>query len=297
MGLPASIAWSTIAVLLLLGVLHTFGKFQPRLETTFGLTSIILIPAGGLISLGLFKLTRRKSDRAQEQTGPGKPEGFLEGDVRAWWISVISPLENLLARRQWNPNFITSLSFSFSLVGCLFFCVGWLFLAGWMILFAGTLDILDGRIARKTGRVSRRGAFFDSVLDRYGELFIFLGLAAYFRHSILLPVILLALAGALMVSYTRARAEGVGVICKVGVMQRPERIVLLGFGAIFSSILTMLRGTLGMNSGPWFLGGVLLFIAILSNYTAVSRVRYVMRELKEEEGDRQDPGIHSSDSR
>jgi CDP-diacylglycerol---glycerol-3-phosphate 3-phosphatidyltransferase len=288
-SLPASIAWSTIAALLLLGVLQTFGNLQPHLETTFGLTSIILIPLGGLISLGIFKLTRKRADDAPAGRGPGHPQGILEGDVRAWWISVISPLENALARRQWNPNFITSLSFGFSLVGCVFFYVGWLFLAGWMILFAGTLDMLDGRIARKTGRVSRRGAFFDSVLDRYGELFIFLGLAAHLRHSILLAAVLPALAGSLMVSYARARAEGVGVTCKVGMMQRPERIVFMGFGAIFSSILYMLRGTLGVDFGPYLLGTVLFLIAVLSNLTAVSRIVYVMRVLKEEERTSQGP--------
>jgi len=281
--LPASIAWSTIAALLLLGVLHTFGNLHPPMETTFGLALIILIPCGGLISLGLFKLARRKDAQARRQPVPVQQEGMLEGDVRAWWISVISPLENLLARRGLNPNLITCLSFAISLVGSLFFWQGWLFLAGWMILFAGTLDMLDGRIARKTGRVSRRGAFFDSVLDRYGELLIFLGLAALFRESVLLLFILPALAGSFMVSYTRARAEGLGVTCKVGVMQRPERIVFLGFGAIFSSIMTMLRETLGGDFGPVLLGGVILFIAVFANYTAVSRIVYVMRELRRQE--------------
>ena len=199
-SLPVSIAWSTIAVLLLLGALQTFGDFQPALETTFGFALVILIPCGALISLGLFKLIRWRANGGRRQPVSVKEPGLLSGDVRAWWISVISPLENLLARKGWNPNLITCLSFGFSLVGCVFFWQEWLFLAGWMVLFAGTLDMLDGRIARKTGRVSSRGAFFDSVLDRYGELFIFLGLAALFRESILLVVVLLALAGSLMVS-------------------------------------------------------------------------------------------------
>jgi len=296
-GLPASIAWSTIAVLLLLGLIQAFGRFRPIVDTTFGLTAIVLILSGGLISLGVFKLARRKRGEKglnQEREDPpaekaGMQTRILEGDISAWWISVISPLENLIARRDLNPNFITSLSFCFSLVGCVFFYVGWIFLAGWAVLFGGTLDILDGRIARKTGRVSRRGAFFDSVLDRYGEVLIFLGLAAHFRHSILFSVILLAMAGSLMVSYTRARAEGVGVTCKeVGIMQRPERIVLLGFGAIFSSILYMLRDTLGADFGPYLMGLVLVLIAVLANYTAISRIAFVMRELKED-GTKKDP--------
>lgn len=281
-GLPASIAWSTIAALIFIGVIQEFGRFQPTLDTTFGFTSIILILCGTAISIGVFKLSRKKDQHIRPVKGPGQQEQILNSEIQAWYISVISPVENLLARRQWNPNYITSLSFCFSLVGCVFLYIGWLFLAGWMILLGGTLDILDGRIARKTGRVSRQGAFFDSVLDRYGELMIFFGLAAHYRDSLFLfTVILLSLMGSLMVSYTRARAEGLGVTCKMGLMQRPERVVLLGFGAIFSSILYMLRGTLGgTNFGPYLMGFVLILIAILSNYTALFRLRYVMRELK-----------------
>jgi len=291
-GLPASIAWSTIVVLLLIGLIQTFGRFKPIVDTTFGLTAFILIPAGGLISLGIFKVSRRKrrgksrkhlEQKPQPVETPGKQARILEGDISAWWISVISPLENLILRRNLNPNFITILSFGFSLVGCTLFSIGWIFLAGWAVLFSGTLDILDGRIARKTGHVSSRGAFFDSVLDRYGEVLIFLGLAAHFRHSILFAIILVAMAGSLMVSYTRARAEGVGVTCKdVGIMQRPERVVLLGFGAIFSSILYMLRNTFGADFGPYLMGFVLVLIATLANYTAISRIAFVMRTLKKE---------------
>lgn len=85
-----------------------------------------------------------------------------------------------------------------------------------------------------------------------------------------------------MVSYTRARAEGLGVNCRVGMMQRPERIVLLGLGAIFSSVLYMLRGTLGVDAGPYLMAFVLVLIAILANGTAFSRMTHVMRELKKD---------------
>ena len=283
MGLPASIAWSTIAALILLGTIQELGKFQRPLDTQFGLTFICLILAGAVVSIGVFVLGRRKNGSAPATKEAKKQERILEGEIEAWWISVISPLENYLARKQLNPNFVTALSFGFNAAGCILFYVGWIFLAGWVVLLAGTLDILDGRIARKIGKASKRGAFFDSMLDRYGEILIFLGLAAHFRDSILFPIILLALAGSLMVSYTRARAEGLGVTCKVGMMQRPERIVLLGFGAIFSSILYMLRSTLGVDGGPYLMGFALILIAILANYTAISRMIYVMRELKKDD--------------
>ncbi len=281
-GLPTSIAWSTIAALILLGMVQELGSFRRPLDAGIGLTFIGVFLLGTVLSVGLFVLDRKKNGTARPAKGGGKQERMLEGEISAWWISVISPLENYLSRRDLQPNQITALSFGFNVIGCILFYVGWVFMAGWVILLAGTLDILDGRIARKIGKASKRGAFFDSMLDRYGEILIFLGLAAHFRGSILFPIILLALAGSLMVSYTRARAEGLGVTCKVGLMQRPERIVLLGFGAIFSSIFYMLRGALGGNAGPYLMGFVLVVIAVLANYTAVSRMIYVMRELEKD---------------
>ncbi len=282
LGLPTSIAWSTIAALILLGMVQELGSFRRPLDAGIGLTFIGVFLLGTVMSIGLFVQDRKKKGTAQPTRGNRKQERILDGEISAWWISVISPLENCLARGDLHPNQITALSFGFNVVGCVLFYVGWVFMAGWVVLFSGTLDILDGRIARKIGKASKRGAFFDSMLDRYGEILIFLGLAAHFRNSILFPIILLALAGSLMVSYTRARAEGLGVTCKVGLMQRPERIVLLGLGAIFSSIFYMLRGTLGGNVGPYLMGFVLVLIAILANYTAISRMIYVMRELKKD---------------
>jgi len=284
-GLPASIAWSSIALLIFLGAIQEFGTLQPALDTTIGMTAIALILGGGIVSIGVFKLARRPhQDPSPRPSGKTARQRILGADIQAWWLSVISPLERYLARRQFSPNVVTLLSFSFSAAGCIFFHIGWMFLAGWVILFAGTMDILDGRVARSTGRVSRQGAFFDSVMDRYGEVLLFLGLAGRFRDSGLLYVILLAMAGSLLVSYTRARAEGLGISCTVGIMQRPERVVFLGFGSIFSSILHMLRGPLSIDAGPYLMWAVLVFIAVLSNYTAVSRLVYVMRELSKDRG-------------
>lgn len=286
--LPASIAWSTIAVLILLGAVRELGWFHPALDTRFGLVLIGVLLAGAPVSIAIFRIRRKREAEAQGVERQKSSDRILDGEIQAWWISVISPLEDFLVRRKLNPNHITGLSFCFSFVGCVFLFNGWLFLAGWAILFGGTLDMLDGRIARKTGTVSKRGAFFDSVMDRYSEILIFLGLAAHFRYSILFYVILLGLGGSLMVSYTRARAEGLGLTCKVGMMQRPERVVFLGFGAIFSSILYMLRETLGVDGGPYLMGFILLVIAILANATALSRMFYVMRELEDRGPPRED---------
>lgn len=279
-SLPTSIAWSTIAALILLGTIQELGRFGRPLDTRFGLTFIALFLGGTIISVSLFVSGRRRDGIGPRAKRVKLQDRFLDGDIEAWWISVISPVENFLVRKRFNPDHITLLSFGFNVAGCLLFGVGWVFMAGWAVLFAGTLDVLDGRIARQIGKASKRGAFFDSMLDRYGEILIFLGLAVHLRDSILFPVILAALAGSLMVSYTRARAEGLGATCRVGMMQRPERIVVLGLGAIFSSVLYMLRGILGVNAGPYLMGLVLILIAILANHTAFLRMIHVMRELK-----------------
>jgi CDP-diacylglycerol--glycerol-3-phosphate 3-phosphatidyltransferase len=282
LSLPTSIAWSTIAALILLGTIQELGRFGRPLDTRFGFTFIAVFLAGTIVSVSLFISGRRRSGIGPRAKRVKMQDRVLDGDIEAWWISVISPIENFLVRKRFNPDHITLLSFGFNAAGCILFCVGWVFMAGWAVIFAGTLDVLDGRIARKIGTASKRGAFFDSMLDRYGEILIFLGLAVHLRDSILFPVILLALAGSLMVSYTRARAEGLGATCRVGMMQRPERIVLLGLGAIFSSVLYMLRGILGVNAGPYLMGLVLILIAILANHTAFSRMIHVMRELNKD---------------
>ncbi len=294
-GLPASIAWSSIALLIVLGAVQEFGTLQPAFDTTIGMTAIALILGGGIISIGVFKLARRSHQPPKPHADTKqRQERILSTEIQAWWLSVISPLERYLARRELNPNLVTLLSFTFSLAGCIFFHLGWLFLAGWVILFGGTMDILDGRLARSTGRVSRQCAFFDSVMDRYGEVLLFLGLASHFKESALFYVILLGMAGSLLVSYMRARAEGLGISCTVGMMQRPERVVFLGFGSIFSSILHMLRGFFSVDLGPYLMWAVLIGIAVLSNATAISRMVYVMRRLStNNHPDSQSPPHHT----
>ena len=116
------------------------------------------------------------------------------------------------------------------------YAAGLIFTAGFLVLFAGTLDILDGKVARRSNGASPRGAFLDSVMDRYAEFLGYAGLMVFFGSGWLVWAVLLAILGGMMVSYTRARAEGLGVRCEIGMLQRPERFVLLGFGSIFSSL-------------------------------------------------------------
>src|SRR5688572_3496115 len=167
--------------------------------------------------------------------------------------------------------------------------VGW---AGGMILFAGLFDMLDGQVARLGKMSSSFGALLDSVLDRYSELFMFLGICYYLiSHHYFISSLFafIGLIGSMMVSYTRARAEGLGIECKGGLMQRPERVVLVGTSALACGIASSyIRGDF-----KWYVPGIsfhlfetmtiftlpLTVLAILTNITAYHRLMDAKRAL------------------
>lgn len=166
----------------------------------------------------------------------------------------------------------------------LLYSQGRLFWAAWVVLFAGICDTLDGHIARQTSKNSPFGAFFDSTLDRYSDMFMFVGLAYYYAGGAALSpteaqsqaspwtviTIVLAIAGSFMVSYTRARAEGLGIQCKAGMMQRPERITLLIIGSLLGAIPAV---------GALLMKLTLVVLAVSVNLTALYRMFYVRNEL------------------
>ncbi len=159
-------------------------------------------------------------------------------------------------------------------------------LGGVFTLLTGLLDTLDGSLARATGQSKKFGAFLDSVLDRYTELMIYLGIWFYFyRNSADTPVylllILLILFGSLMVSYTRARAEGLGERCLVGFFQRGERIILLGVAGILNPFINLFGAGFAI---PWAkdlsLEAVLVVLAVGTNLTAMWRFLHVLNKLR-----------------
>jgi CDP-diacylglycerol--glycerol-3-phosphate 3-phosphatidyltransferase len=148
------------------------------------------------------------------------------------------------------------------------------------------LDTLDGSLARSLGQSKKYGAFLDSILDRYTELIIYIGIWFYFyRQGNTTPAFsltfLLILFGSLMVSYTRARAEGLGERCMVGLFQRGERIILIGLAGIFNPFVNQL---IGQTGGHWLqditLVVVLLTLAIGTNLTALWRFLHVLKNLR-----------------
>lgn len=215
---------------------------------------------------------------------------------------LIDPFVRLLVQIGFTPNLVSVTGFILNIGVAAIFVVGaertnrgdfsFLGWAGGLILFAGLFDMLDGQVARVGKMSSSFGAFLDSVLDRYSELFTFLGICYYLiSHHYFVSSLFafIGLIGSMMVSYTRARAEGLGIQCKGGLMQRPERVVLVGCSAL-------LCGLLAPTIGPdfkWYLNGVpfhlfetmsiftipITVLAILTNLTAYRRVMDAKRAL------------------
>ncbi len=181
-----------------------------------------------------------------------------------------------LALTRISPNVLTFLGLVINSVAAVFFGyansqnpVRMFFFAGLVILGAGIFDMVDGRVARQTDQVTVFGAFFDSVIDRYSDVAIFFGLLVYYaRGNRFFYVVLVAfvMVTSLMVSYTRARAEALIGACKVGFMERPERIVLVILGALFARWGAM--------------APVLWVLAVLSTITVIHRISYTYQKTR-----------------
>lgn len=198
-----------------------------------------------------------------------------------YMLWLMKPVERAFVASGISPNAVTTASLA-SCVGCgVAIALDRPATAAWLYGLAGFTDILDGRLARATGRQSKAGALFDSVADRWGELAVFAGCAWYFRDSGWLLAVMLAVSGSLMVSYTRARGEGLGLSLDGGMMQRAERVVLVALGMMAAAWLGQ-DPAQATYAAP-VLGGVLIVVGGLSALTALGRWREGYRLLVERE--------------
>ena len=196
---------------------------------------------------------------------------LLGSKVKTWYVNLLEPLTRTSVRFGIHPNVMTVLGFGITIFSAALYGMGSFRWAGVVLFIGGSCDVLDGHLARVTGAKSLFGALLDSTLDRYAEIAVFIGIVAYYLYrapvnplnEIWVLVSILGLTGSLMVSYVRARAEGLGQECKVGLMQRPERVICLGVGALL---------------GELYLPVALVLIAAVSNVTAVSRIFYIWKQ-------------------
>lgn len=206
--------------------------------------------------------------------------GLTTARMRHFVAWVMRPLWVGLATVEVPPNAITTLSVGLAVGAGFAAALGHFALAGWVFLMAGALDFLDGRVARVTGRASPGGAALDSVLDRYCESALLVGLAWYYRSSWALLPALLALTGSLLVPYVRARGEALGARMKdVGFMQRPERIVVLGASVAFAPIPEALLAPNDLHPPHRLAMAGLVLLALTSHVTALQRLWSLLRAL------------------
>lgn len=211
--------------------------------------------------------------RREDQNEIGDRGDFLLGSfVRSWLYWFLGPVERLAIGLKIAPLAFNLTGVALGVGAGFCFGNGNLNPGGWLLLLSGALDVLDGRVARGQGLASPRGAFLDSTLDRFAEVSAFVGLAVFYRESVTLTIVVaLAIGGSLLVSYTRARGESLGVVCKAGIMQRAERILLVGLGGILDPILGYEPGTL--------LAAGLIILATGAIGTAVYRTMWISKRI------------------
>ena len=216
---------------------------------------------------------------------------------------IIDPFVKILIKLGLTPNAVTSIGFVLNVGVAVIFIIGaeegnrgdltYIGWAGGLILFAGLFDMLDGQVARLGNMKSTFGALYDSVLDRYSELIMYLGICYYLvgHHYFLSSIFaFVALMGSMMVSYVRARAEGLGIECKGGLMQRPERVITIGLCAILCGVSSLYIG----GNYKLYIPGIKFHVfetmsiftipttilAVLTNITAFNRLREAKKSIE-----------------
>ena len=195
----------------------------------------------------------------------------ITGRIGAGGKRIVDSIVLLLSRIHVSPNLLTFIGLLINIFAAVLFAMGLFFWAGLVVIFAGIFDIVDGEVARLTKRATKFGAFFDSVIDRYSDLLLLLGILLWYEKMnsmFYVGLTGLVLIGSVMTSYTRARAESLIPQCKVGFLERPERIVLLIIGALLNRMAAVLR-----------------VMAILSNWTVSQRIWYTWRETSRTDND------------
>jgi CDP-diacylglycerol--glycerol-3-phosphate 3-phosphatidyltransferase len=179
---------------------------------------------------------------------------------------IIQAIVSALALSRVHPNVLTFIGLLINIWAAVLFSYGRFLYAGLVVIGAGLFDMVDGRVARETNRVTRFGGFFDSVLDRYSDLALLVGLLVYYasiNRFFYVVLTAIVMTGTVLISYTRARAENTIPKCKIGFLERPERVVLIIIGALANRMAP-----------------VLWVIAVLSNITVISRIIYTWEETK-----------------
>lgn len=247
------------------------------LDILFWVYAVITI---GFVGHFLYFLFFQKEKHRRDSELAAIPDSFmLNRTSREWGVQLVSPIEAFLVKRKVAPVHITWAGLFFALLACIFYSFGGFVLAGWSVVINGFCDMLDGRVARRLKITSQRGEFLDSNLDRLSECLWFLGLFNFYANTLFFYVVFVAFTGSLMVSYSKARAEGMDVHGRIGIMQRSERIVWIGITSILSPLFSAVSNYLVPISTTFLASVGISVVAILSCYTYYQRFRHTYANL------------------
>jgi phosphatidylglycerophosphate synthase/putative flippase GtrA len=266
---------------------HWFAGRLSGLERILGAAGpvLLLLAYFGIAGIAYVALRFWRGPFLDEEMVVRTGGGFASRGIKHFFAWTMRPFWTVLARVGFPPNAITSLSFALALAAAVATAAGRFALGGWLFVMAGALDFIDGRVARSTGRTSPSGAALDSVLDRYVESALIAGLAWYYRHDWVLAACLLALTGSMLVPYVRARGESLGVSLKdVGLMQRPERVLLLGAGTALSPIIEVIFAPDDPHPPHRLAIATLVVVAVTSHATALQRLYQLVHALNGTQG-------------
>lgn len=191
--------------------------------------------------------------------------------IKNGYLRLIDPVADWFVRRRVHPNTITVIGTLCTVAGGVIYGMGHIRTAGWFLGLTALFDVLDGTVARRSGRSSTFGAFLDSTLDRVADGAVMAGLATFYalnpahRSVPMMIVCMLGLIGAFLTSYTRARAEALGIEAKVGMLQRPERVTLLSAPQAF----------FGLALNGWVLGLIIVVLTVTAWVTVIQRIAFV----------------------
>ena len=194
--------------------------------------------------------------------------------IKNGYLRLVDPVANWLVRRGVHPNTITAFGTACTVAGGIIYASGHIRTAGWFLGLTALFDVLDGTVARRSNKSSVFGAFLDSTLDRLADGAVLGGLAVFYAISLehrsvpMVVVCLAGLVGAFLTSYTRARAEALGIDAKVGMLQRPERVTLLSAPQAF----------FGLALNGWILSTIIIILTVTAWITVVQRVVFVYRQ-------------------
>ena len=207
---------------------------------------------------------------------------MFEAKLRSKISTILSPLAQMIVSLGITANMVTMFGLLVNLGAAYCLATERLVAAGLLILFGASFDMIDGAVARARTSTNSSGALLDSVIDRYSEAVIFLGALIYFHHlqSFFGVILVFAAAiGSILVSYVRAKAEGLQIECKVGLMQRPERIILLALGVLAQGLIP--EQYTFLQSKGMILLGVFVILAVTAHITSIHRLVFSFSKLSD----------------